>query len=291
MCLGDVMTDVVATLTQPLAHGSDSPAPVRLLAGGSAANTAAWLAATGHHVTLVGRIGADSAGETARTTLERAGVHTRLAIDPDRPTGTCIVLVSPDGERSMIPDAGANAALSPSDLPSPMLDATSHLHVVGYALLNQGSREAARRAIDLARSAGSSVSIDPSSVGPLTTLGADRFLSWVHGSDLLLANADEARTLTGVTDVAAAASALTEAFNEVVVTLGADGALWVGRDQDQPVHVAAQRVDVVDSTGAGDAFAAGYLPSALDGCDPETALAAGCALAARAVTRTGARPD
>ncbi len=284
------MTDVVATLSEPLAYGSDSPAPVRLLDGGSAANTAAWLASTGNHVTLIGRVGADAAGELARTTLERGGVRTRLTVDPDLPTGTCIVLVSPDGERTMIPDAGANAALSRSDVPLSLFDATTHLHVVGYALLNEGSRDAARHAIRSAHANGTTVSIDPSSAGPLEGRGPEAFLSWVAGADLLLANADEARTLTGLTDATEAARALTTAFAEVVVTLGAGGALRVGRDQKDPVHVAAAPVEVVDSTGAGDAFTAGYLPATLDGADPQTALAAGCALAAQAVTRTGARP-
>lgn len=284
------MTDVVATLIQPLVHGSDSPAPVRLIAGGSAANTAAWLASAGHHVTLVGRVGADPAGETARAILERAGVRTRLAVDPDLPTGTCIVLVSPDGERSMIPDSGANAALSSSDIPPELFDPSTHLHVVGYALLNEGSRGAALHAIKLARSAGATVSIDPSSTGPLTTLGPEMFLSWVDGTDILLANADEARTLTGLDDPATSATKLTSTFTEVVVTLGSGGALWASRSHPEPVHVAAQPVEVVDSTGAGDSFAAGYLPAALNGADPRAALTAGCALAAHAVTHTGARP-
>ena len=128
-------------------HGSDSPAPVVLTAGGSAANTAAWLAATGTPTVLVGRVGADLAGDAAVSALERVGVTVHLARDPDRPTGTCIVLVSPEGERTMVPDAGANAALARSDVPAGLFDPASHLHLSGYALLNDGSRDAARHAI------------------------------------------------------------------------------------------------------------------------------------------------
>lgn len=284
------MTDVVAQLSGPLVHGSDSPAPVVLTAGGSAANTAAWLAATGTPTVLVGRVGVDLAGDAAVSALERVGVMVRLARDPHRATGTCIVLVSPEGERTMIPDAGANAGLARSDLPAELLDGSTHLHLSGYAFLNEGSRDAALHALQVARAAGSSVSLDAASAGPIRAVGARRFLDWVSGVDTLLANADEAQALTGLADPEAAARALTASFPAVVVKLGAQGAVWAARGHEAVVRVAALPVEVVDSTGAGDAFAAGWLPVRLAAGDPAAALAAGCALAARAVTRVGARP-
>ncbi len=210
---------------------------------------------------------------------------------PSSPTGTCIVLVSVDGERTMIPDPGANATLVPTEVPRGLFGPGTHLHLSGYSLLNEGSRDAALEAVALARQVGATVSVDPSSSGPLAAVGPQTFLSWVGGCDALLANADEARVLTGIREPEAAAQTLTAAFNEVVVTLGHRGAVWAGRDSDTVVSVGATPAVVMDTTGAGDAFTAGWLPAALAGADPAQALSAGCALAARAIGRAGGRPS
>ncbi len=135
VCLGDVMIDIVATLPGPLALGSDVHAPISYVPGGSAANTAAWLAKVGATVTLVGRVGDDAMGAQAHLDLSERGITDRLATDRDRATGTCIVLVDSDGERTMIPDPGANVALVPDDLDPAAFTRDGHLHVSGYALL------------------------------------------------------------------------------------------------------------------------------------------------------------
>jgi len=277
--IGDVMVDVVASLSGPVALGDDSPARIEVRGGGSAANVAAWGAAA-----LVGRVGADARGAAAVAELRAAGVEPFLAVDDERPTGTCIVLVAPGGERTMFPDAGANDALSPEDLPAALLRAGDHLHVAGYALLREGSREAARSAIERAVAAGMTVSVDPSSAA----LVSPAFLELAEGARLLLPNAAEAVALTGESDPVLAARALAERFGEVVVKLGAEGALWT--DGVEQVRAPAVRVSAVDSTGAGDAFAAGLLAARVRGAAPAEALAAGCELAARAVVTEGARP-
>jgi ribokinase len=279
------MFDVVARLSGPLAPGSDSHAVIRFHGGGSAANTAAWLAEAGAAPVLVGRVGDDERGTSVRDELHADGVETVLVVDPELPTGTCIVLVGPDGERTMAPDAGANDALSDSDLTDELLASVGHLHVAGYALLRCGSRPAARAAISRALERGISVSVDPSSAALLSP----EFLDHAHGAGLLLPNAEEARMLSGEDDPERAARALAARFDEVVVTLGADGALWT--DGREIVRRDAVPVEaVVDSTGAGDAFAAGLLAARLDGAAPEEALAAGARLAARAVAQAGGRP-
>jgi sugar/nucleoside kinase (ribokinase family) len=287
--LGDVMTDVVCLLSGPLVPGSDSPAPIRTSAGGSAANTAAWLAATGHHAQFVGRVGADPAGEVAVAALRTVGVEVRVAVDPVRPTGTCVVLVGADGERTMVPGTGANGAWSLDDLPTTWGPGT-HLHVSGYALVNPGAREAALEAVRRARNGGATVSVDTASTGPLVNVGPQRFLSWVEGIDLALANAPEASLLSGLADPTDAALALTRWFATVVVKLGPEGALLARAGSPDIVRAPAPEVAVVDSTGAGDAFAAGFLPAWRSGTDDAAALADGNALGARAVTRAGARP-
>jgi sugar/nucleoside kinase (ribokinase family) len=276
--LGDVMVDVVARLSGPVAVGSDSPARISWGFGGSAANVAAWLASAGAAPVLVGRVGDDPQGAAAAADLAAGGVDARLAVDPDRATGTCIVLVAPGGERSMLPDAGANDGLQAEDLADDLLGAGRHLHVTGYALIRPGSRQAARAAIERAKATGMTVSVDPSSAAILSP----EFLEWADGADLLLPNADEARALGGV-------GALTARFPELVVKLGAEGALWT--DGREEVHVRAATAPAVDSTGAGDAFAAGLLCARIDGAEVGEALASGRDLAARAVAIPGARPS
>jgi ribokinase len=283
--LGDVMTDVLARLSGPVAMGSDSPARVSMSGGGQAANTASWLAVTGTPTALVGRIGDDAHGSAAEAELKRGGVRTYLTRDPERPTGTCVVLVAPDGERTMFPDAGANDGPLSGALPDSLLTTGNHLHVAGYALLRRGSREGARAELERALDSGLSVSVDPSSAALLSPA----FLDLTDGAGLLVPNAEEAAVLTGVSDPETAAARLAERVPEVVVTLGKEGALWT--DGRELVRVEAEPVaDAADSTGAGDAFTAGMIAARLAGAEPEQALRTGCRLAAQAVASTGARP-
>jgi len=287
--VGDVMVDVLAAMGGPLNRGSDTPSTVTTAGGGSAANVAAWLAGEGVPTSYVGRVGDDALGRESVAALTERGVGLWVTVDPERTTGTCIVLVEPGGERSMLPDTGANATLLPADVPPTVFRPGAHLHLSGYTLLNEGSREAGLTALSLAAAADLTVSVDPSSAALLEGVGAARFLAWTRGADLLLANADEAAVLSGVADPRQAAAQLGDTYREVVVKLGADGALW--QQGFITASAPAERgVEVIDTTGAGDAFAAGFLASWLLHPEPESALAAGNRLAARAVGRVGARP-
>ncbi len=292
--LGDVMVDVVARLSGPIALGSDSAARVSWGSGGSAANVAAWLVMAGvERPALVGRVGDDPQGRAAAEELAAGGVDARLAVDAERATGTCIVLVAPGGERSMLPDAGANDGLQPGDLPEDVLKPGGHLHVVGYVLLREGSREAARSAIARAKSAAMTVSVDPSSAALLSP----EFLDLAEGADLLLPNADEARALTGQADPEKAAMQLAKRFPEVMVKLGAGGALWRTPDSEGRSHSSGTQLDAStgplpepDSTGAGDAFAAGLLAERSRGHPLEHAERFASVLAGLAVHTPGGRP-
>jgi ribokinase len=289
LCVGDLMDDVVVRLAGPIVTGSDTAATITSSGGGSAANVAAWLAANGTRTAYVGRTGADVTGRASLALLAEWGVRTYVTYDPARPTGTCVVLVSPDGERSMLPDPGANLALSADDVPGGLFRAGRHLHLSGYSLLRDGPRAAAEHALSLARAAGMTVSVDPSSTALLHGAAGTTLLEVVRGVDLLLPNEEEARALTGSNDALIAAQALTSVADTVVVTLGRAGALLVDRNGHR-VREPAQAVPVLDTTGAGDAFAAGFLAAWRGGSGPEAALAAATALAARAVTTPGARP-
>ncbi len=289
VALGDVMVDVVATASQPVVRGSDAAATVRTHDGGSAANVAAWLAASGVPALLVCRVGDDAAGREAVEELAAAGVDVRAATDSALPTGTCVVIVEPGGERTFLPDRGANLALAAADLPGDAFRPGDHLHVSGYALLHAGSaRAAARAALARARAAEMTVSVDPASSAPLRAVGAQAFLAWVGGADVLLPNADEARALSGESDPERAALTLAPVGGaEVVVTLGAAGSVW--SDGATTVRATGEPVRG-DSTGAGDAFTAGWIGARLGGAPVAEALRAGNALGARAVGPAGGRP-
>ena len=267
--LGDLNVDIVAVQQAALAHGSDTPARVALRPGGGGANVAAWLAKAGVDVTLVGRVGRDALAPVALSGLD--GVQLEVVRDPVHATGTCVVLVAPGGERTMLPDPGANDALAAADIPPLTGDV---LHVSGYSLMRPGSRMAALTAIERAREAGMRISVDPASAAPLAQDPV--FLARVAPVDLLMPNADEAAVLGPQIDVP-----------ELVVKFGAAGATWTD-GVETVVGRAVPVNEVVDTTGAGDAFAAGFLSVWLEGT-PAEALEAGAKCAAQAVARVGSR--
>ena len=282
--VGDVVTDVVAVLSGPLAAGSDTAARIRVSGGGQAANTAAWLAWSGSPVTLVAASGADEAGAALVAELTAAGVRCAVTNHPDVPTGSIVVLALGE-ERTMVTDRGANLTLAAEDVDAALAAApdAQHLHLSGYTLLDAGSRGAGLRALAAAREHGLTSSVDAASEAPLRQVGAAAFADWVRGTDLLVASAEEAAVLAEagpLTDLVSAA---------VIVKRGAAGASWYPLD-GPPLEAATVPIDAVDPTGAGDAFAAGLLRTWLDGAIPEEALREGARLGALAVGRVGARP-
>jgi sugar/nucleoside kinase (ribokinase family) len=160
------------------------------------------------------------------------------------------------------------------------------LYVSGYALMNTGSRPFARAALDVARERGWSIAVDAASSAPLAAVGGSTFLDWLGHGVVLFANTDEAHVLTGIEEPAAAAQALAQRCGQAIVKRGVAGAVW--SDGSGVRSVPAEPTTVLDSTGAGDAFAAGYL--AADGDVPQ-ALERAARLAALAVSRIGARPE
>lgn len=284
--IGEVMVDVIAITSSPPAPGSDAQATVSDQDGGSAANVAAWLADLGAPVELIARVGSDAPGDSAVERLEAAGVVLRIQRDTDRATGRCVVIVTPDGERTMFPDPGANAHLAHVDTRT--WRTGEHLHASGYSLLREGSRAAILGALERARASGLTVSVDASSEAPLRDLGPETFLGWLEEGDLLFANAAEAQALTGGTSPEEAVAALVERGLVAVVKRGSAGAL-AGAGNGR-WSVPAAPADARDTTGAGDAFAAGFLASWTRDRDVEEALRLATRLAARAVTLQGGRP-
>ncbi|WP_112229304.1 carbohydrate kinase family protein [Lentzea atacamensis] len=284
--VGDAGLDVVARHAGPIAHGGDVRAKVTIEPGGAGANTAVWLAACGASPILVARVGRDSAGRQIHAELTSAGVQCAFAVDQDLATCCVVVLVDEDGQRSMLPDRGANARFSPADLDPGLLAAPNgHLHLSGYVLLDASSRPAGLAALETARNAGWTTSVDPQAA--VLIHSAEAFLEDVRGVDILMPNADELMALTGSTDPTAAKNLLTH-VGAVVVTTGPDGASWI--DADEIISVPAETTECVDSTGAGDAFDAGFLAAWLAGSSKRDALLGGVRAGSRAVSVVGAQP-
>ena len=286
--LGDLVYDLLARIEGPVAFGTDTFAPIHAVGGGSGANAAAWLASLGIETHLVGRIGDDVLGEVLVDELRSVGVTAHLARDPSIGTGKVFVLVDGAGERTMITDRGAGEALSPGDLPTGLFDG-GHLHLSGYAFSGGSRRETALKALRLAREAGMSVSVDPSSVPLLREIGPERFLGWTRDADLCFPNLAEGALLGGEGEPDRVAERMLDHYPAVVLKLGAAGALYAGADGER-VHLPAEPARVADTTGAGDALCAGFLAAWLSGAPPAAALQRGVELAARAVERLGARP-
>jgi sugar/nucleoside kinase (ribokinase family) len=270
LVVGDVMDDLVVRPLGPLAPRSDTPARMERHPGGSGANTAAWLGALGAQVRFAGRVGLADLRRHARA-LEACGVDARLAGDARTPTGSIVVLAH---DRSMFTDRGANLALGPEDLPDELLEGVGHVHVSGYALLEEGPRAAV---LDLVARSGVPWSVDPAS----SAFVADTpFLEWTAGASICFPNEDEAQVL---------GDGLDDAYEVLVLKRGPDGVRVVRRGAE-PLDVPASTTVAVDQTGVGDAFAAGYVAAHVGGDDDLACARAAVRAAAEAVSRPGARP-
>ena len=280
LVVGDVMDDVIVRPEEPAAPNTDRRATIICRPGGSGANIAGWLGWLGVPTRFVGRVGAADAARHAAA-LTAWGVDVRLARDPLRATGLVVAVLGADGARDFFTDRGANGGLCDADLPDSGLDGVRALHVSGHVFFEPGPREAARRLMRAARARGVDVSVDAGSAGWLGRAGGDAFRGWTEEAGLCFANADEAGLLG-------------EGFPTLVVTRGAAGA--TGRGGGELARVAAHPAAIVDGTGAGDAFAAGYLAAwyltaGSGAASVQACLEAGAMCAARSLGTAGGRPE
>ena len=289
LVVGDVMTDIICKPDGPLVVGSDRRAAIRTRPGGSGANQAVWLAALGVTVRFAGRVGADD--HAALVAHFRAlGVEAVLGADAEHVSGAIVTIVSSGGERSFLTDRGANAFLGADDVSPALLDNAGLLVVSGYALFEPGPRAAVMALMAAARARGIGVAVDPSSIGFLEEVGPANFLDWTSAATMMFANEAEALTLTGATGTEAQLAALLARYMRVAIKLGRFGAVY-GERNGLRLALPAPEVDVVDSTGAGDAFAAAFIAAELAGADPAQALAQAIVAGAEAVTHIGGRPQ
>jgi sugar/nucleoside kinase (ribokinase family) len=268
--LGDVLLDVIVRTSEPLAPGADSPAETRLATGGQAANVAAWVAELGERARCVVKQADDAAGTLARTLLERRGVELVGPVVAGT-TGTVVALVSPDGERTMATDRGVSVDLHVDEL-EPAWFECSWLHLSGYALLAEPIAEAALAAARLARAREARVAVDLSSWSAIRAYGPERFRANLDAAapDVVFANEPEWEMVGG-------AYALAETS---VVKRGSRGVEV--RSSEGVEELLPLDAEVVDTTGAGDALAAGFLVGGIE---------LGLEAAARCVAGLGAVPS
>jgi ribokinase len=239
--LGDLLLDVVVKLARPIADGDDTNGETRVGAGGQAANVAAWAAALGATARFIGKRGADASGELVEADLLRRAVDV-FGPPPTGRNGIVVSLVDLDGSRTMVSDRGVAPDLAPDELTAEWFEGCAWLHLSGYSLMREPIGSAAERAAELARAAGGRVSVDLSSVNVIRQFGADKLAArFVRiRPDVVFGNEGEHAELSVPSDAR-------------IVKRGARGATIDAQDY-LPVPG-----EVVDTTGAGDALAAGYL--------------------------------
>lgn len=287
LCIGDIMLDVTAVIGKDITQGLETRAKISTQGGGAAANVASWLATHGTSAYVIARVGDDSAGRTVIEELDRFGVEHSHSVIAGANTGVVIVIVDGQGERTMFPDSGANAGLNKSDLPP--LDGFDAIYLSGYSLINPLSREGILEIIEIARAKKLSIVFDPATIGMLAEVGVAKVREWISLTDLLILNEEEAQFISGRANPIDAAADLLQLVPQVVIKRGAIGAL--GQRRGEPVvQVEATPTTVLDTTGAGDAFAAGFIHIWSAGGELVDALKSGAERAGRCVALIGSRP-
>jgi ribokinase len=287
--VGDLMTDVVVLLQEGMAEESDTASQIAVVPGGSASNVAVFLSRGGVATTLVGVVGDDDRGRSLRAALTVAGVATQIGVVEQYHTGTVVSIVGTDGRRSMLTDRGANRSLDPGSVPDELFRPRHHLHLSGYEVIDGATRGAAKVLFARAGAAGMTRSADCSSAAPLRRLGAQAFFEATQGAELLFANGDEARALTGSVDPEVIADVLSPHYATSIITLGSKGVCLV-EGGSQSLFLAPRDATIVDTTGAGDAFTGAFIAAWLRDADAKVAIGSGLDAAATIVRVAGARP-
>ncbi|MEU4605654.1 PfkB family carbohydrate kinase [Kribbella sp. NPDC023972] len=275
VCIGDLVEDVVVWSDGTTRSGTDNPARIRRSRGGGASNVAVFASSLGTSVRFIGRVGDDPAGGALVRDLATAGVDAR--VQREGRTGTIVILVDGSGERTMFPDRAAAAELA--DVPDSWLAGGKAFHISAYSLAGP-ARSVLCRAAEIARAEDAIVSVDASSVALIDSIGPAAFRDLISSlrPTYVFANGTEAdlgslRSIPGTTVVVKNGTQPTE----------------IHVDGNKAATVAVPSVDDVrDTTGAGDAFAAGFLSAVLDGAGAVEAVEAGHDLARRVLSEPGA---
>ncbi len=265
--------------------------PATEASGGSAANTAACLASLGAAAEFIGKVADDGLGQVFAHDIRASGVRFEVPPSPAGSgpgTGRCLVMVTPDAEKTMCTNLGVGAFLQPADIDRAAVSAARVLYLEGYLCGKDETSEAVDAAVEQARRAGTLVAFSASDPA-WVHLHLDELSALLDRVDILFANEPEALGLSGRSNLDDALEHLAKRCPTVAVTLGGKGCVVAG--PDGTVTVAARPVDhVVDTTGAGDSFAAGFLYGVINDLGPELSARIGSLAAGEIVSHIGARP-
>ena len=290
--VGDVVWDVLIRTNAKLQRGGDTYGEVELAPGGSAANAAVWARRCGLPTAFVGKVGRDRFGALAEADLADEGVEAYLVRTDAHLTGTVAVWIDDEGQRSMVSGKGADHMLFPQELPRGLVESGRHVHLSAWSFFDDPPRAAVRRAAQLARAQGATLSFDPGSFQMIESMGVDAFLdvSADLGFGVVFPNYDEGRALTGLEEPAAIAEALTDRYPGALVALklDEDGAL-VREPDGRATEIPPRNNRLVDATGAGDAFAGAFLSRWLRGADAAEAARFAVRVSEWVIEQVGAR--
>lgn len=266
--------------------------PGREISGGSAANTLAGLAMLGHDCAFIGQVADDQLGAVFAHDIRATGIDFQVPARPGQPpTARCLILVTPDAQRTMNTFLGASQFLPAQLIDPELIRNAAILYLEGYLWDPEEPRAAMRSAIDIARAAGRKVALTLSDAFVISRHGPDFLIELDAGRiDILFANEVEITALAGTDDFEAAVAAIAAKVPLLVVTRGEHGAVAVRGDER--VAVSAEPVaKLIDTTGAGDLFAAGVLAGLSEGRDLAACLTMGSVCAAEVISHYGARPE
>ena len=278
--IGDLVEDVVVWLNTELNIGSDTESIIRRTRGGSAANVAMFAALTGTPSRFIGQVGHDRLGTHLCEVLRDSGVDVQVISDGR--TGSIVVLVQPNGQRSFLTDRGVASHLAHFD--AALMNDVHILHVPTYSLTDEPLASTCAQYIASARSNGALISVDASSASVLTKYGIQRFQALMETlqPDVFLCNEDEAATLGLHANNPMIGAQVT------VIKQGPLPVIVVHQDGTSQMHPVPAVDNIVDTTGAGDAFAAGFLPAYASSRNIVAAVSQGHALASRVLQCPGA---
>ena len=287
LCIGDSMMDISTIIESDTHFEGDTSASITTQGGGAAANVATWLAHLGEDAYLVSRVGDDAHGDALQKEFNQYGVRHSGVKHPDEKTGIVVILVSPNGERTMFPDSGSNSKLSPSDLPS--LEGFTAAYISGYPLINPRSRANVLAMINQLKSAGITLIIDPGTVGALQKIPFQTIYEWLALFDVTILNESEALFISQKSELEAALTMLAGITPVVVVKRGSAGSASI-HEKNVITYMPVEKVDALDTTGAGDAFTAGFISEWLRSKEIDSAMKVGGANGRLCIQSIGARP-
>ena len=276
--IGDIMIDIVAVIEEEINRGSDTASNTSMQFGGAAANVATWIGLENVACNLIGAVGDDVFGSLFRSRFEQLGISTSLFTSTSN-TGSVIAISHPDKERSMLSELGANIDVAKA-FHEAVITNNSIVYLSGYVLFQESNANFVQQVIQRAIQTSSTLLLDPASVAPLRKSMNSQMSSWLHKFDYLLPNEDELQALTNLGFISQ---------NTVIEKRGSEGVRihTDGRYQD----FAALNTPIVDTVGAGDAFAAGFLVGLSRGLGDSEAVSLGITLASKACQTRGATPS